>query len=115
MKVLLDTKILGRIPDASHAQHLAAVDAVAILVGRGDNPCLVQQVLYEFWVVATRPASANGLGLDAGQAAVELIRLEGLYQLLPEGPAIYPEWKRLVAAHQVVGKNAHDARLVAAM
>jgi predicted nucleic acid-binding protein len=26
-----------------------------------------------------------------------------------------PEWERLVTLHHVTGKNAHDARLVAAM
>jgi hypothetical protein len=28
---------------------------------------------------------------------------------------VYPEWLRLVGSLNVVGKNAHDARLVAAM
>ena len=34
---------------------------------------------------------------------------------LPETPAIYPAWETLVTQHQVMGKPAHDARLVAAM
>jgi predicted nucleic acid-binding protein len=115
MRVLLDTNILGRMTEPRHVQHQLAVDAVAALIGRGDSPCLVPQVLYEFWVVATRPAAANGLGMSPGQAASELFRLEGLYVILPDGPAIYPEWKRLVATHSVSGKGAHDARIVAAM
>jgi predicted nucleic acid-binding protein len=116
MNVLLDTNVLGRMAEAGHAQHQVAVDAVAVLVGRGDSPCLVPQVLYEFWAVATRPLSVNGLGMAPDQAASEVSRLEGLYPpLLPDGPAIYAEWKRLVTVHQVSGKNAHEARLVAAM
>jgi predicted nucleic acid-binding protein len=35
--------------------------------------------------------------------------------LLPETPALYQAWENLVTQHQVSGKPAHDARLVAAM
>jgi len=30
-------------------------------------------------------------------------------------PAIFSEWEQLVIKHQVMGKQVHDARLVAAM
>ena len=98
-----------------HAHHLVATDAVNALVLRGDAPCLFPQALYEFWVVATRPIALNGLGFTTKQAAVELSRLKGLFPLFQDSPAIYAEWERLVTVHQVVGKNAHDARIVAAM
>jgi predicted nucleic acid-binding protein len=32
-----------------------------------------------------------------------------------ESPAIYPAWETLVVSHEVVGKSAHDVRIVAAM
>ena len=35
--------------------------------------------------------------------------------MLPETPAIYSAWKRLVFDYQVSGKPTYDARLVAAM
>lgn len=38
-----------------------------------------------------------------------------MFELLPETPAIYAAWERLVILHQVYGKPPHDARLVAAM
>ena len=38
-----------------------------------------------------------------------------LLTLLPDVPAIYPEWRRLVVAHSVSGARVHDARIVAAM
>jgi predicted nucleic acid-binding protein len=115
MNVLLDTNIPGRMAEAGHPKHQIAVDSVAALISRGDSPCLVPHVLYEFWVVATRPLAANGLGLSAAEANAEISRLETLYPILQDSSAIYPEWKRIVAAYQVLGKNAHDARLVAAM
>jgi predicted nucleic acid-binding protein len=34
---------------------------------------------------------------------------------LPDTPALFPEWERLVVQHSVSGKNTHDARIVAAM
>ena len=57
----------------------------------------------------------NGLGLTPGEADREASRLEGIFTLLPDVPAIYPEWRRLVVAHSVFGVRVHDARIVAAM
>jgi predicted nucleic acid-binding protein len=115
MNVLLDTNILGRMAEASHPLHKTADDTVAALLARGDTPRLVPQVLYEFWVVATRPLAANGRGFPPSQVATEISRLESLYPVLADNPAIYTEWKKLVVAIQIVGKSAHDARLAAAM
>lgn len=38
---------------------------------------------------------------------------EASFPILPETPDIYPAWKALVQATGVVGKQVHDARLVA--
>jgi predicted nucleic acid-binding protein len=75
----------------------------------------VPQNLYEFWSVTTRPVAQNGLGFSSGQAAAALTRLKQLFTLLEDTPAILPEWERLVVAHAVLGKNAHDARIAATM
>jgi hypothetical protein len=54
--------------------------------------------------------------LTTAQADAELARVLGLFPLLfPDTAGIFPEWRRLVVAHQVGGRGAHDARLVAAM
>jgi len=55
--------------EPGQAQYQTALDATTTLVQRGDHPCLVPQVLYEFWVVATRPKAVNGLGLTVAAAA----------------------------------------------
>ena len=115
MNVLLDTNILGRMMQPGHPQYQTAAEAVDALVARGESPCVVPQVFYEFWVVATRPTANNGLGLTVAQVAAELSRMRLLFPLFPDSPAIYPEWERLVTTHSVKGKPAHDARLVAAM
>jgi predicted nucleic acid-binding protein len=49
------------------------------------------------------------------EAASELERIKAMFLFLPETPAIYPVWEALVVEHRVIGKPAHDARLVAAM
>jgi predicted nucleic acid-binding protein len=76
---------------------------------------VVPQVLYEFWVVCTRPTANNGLGKTAPEAANELAAVKALFLLLDETPAVLAEWERLVTSSAVLGKNAHDAHLVAAM
>jgi len=53
--------------------------------------------------------------MSAAQAQAEIARIKSLFRLLADSPAIYPEWEKLVTQHAVLGKNAHDARLAAAM
>ena len=77
---------------------------------------MAPQNLVEIWAVATRPADTRGgLGITTEKAAAELQRLKSLFFVLTETPAIYPVWETLVITHGVSGKQAHDARLVAAM
>ena len=115
MNYLVDTNILTRIADPAHAMHQEALDAVKLLIQQGHKLHVVPQNFFEFWVVATRPANVNGLGKSAAEAATELANLKALFVLLDEMPAIYGVWERLVISTPVVGKNGHDARLVAAM
>jgi predicted nucleic acid-binding protein len=65
--------------------------------------------------VATRPANVNGLGLSFGQIETEVAALKMHYELIEETPAVFAEWEKLVSLHAIVGKNVHDAHLVAAM
>lgn len=82
----------------------------------GNVLCVVPQIHYEFWVVVTRPLSANGLGMTPDEAAAELQSLAmPLFRLLRDERAIYNIWKELVVKYQMQGKRAHDAHLVAAM
>ncbi|HEY1378631.1 MAG TPA: type II toxin-antitoxin system VapC family toxin [Gemmataceae bacterium] len=113
--MLLDTNILTRCAEPGHAMYQVATGAVAVLRTNGHRLCLVPQNFYEFWAVATRPLTANGLGKSAAEAAADLAALRSLFTVLDDTPAVFPEWERLVTSLSVVGKNAYDARLVAAM
>src|SRR5205085_11656763 len=95
--------------------HSDAVRSVSTLLARGERVCVFPQNLIEFWNVATRPADKNGLGFSPAQTEAEVSKVESLLTVLPESPAIYPEWRRLVTAYSVSGKQVHDARIVAAM
>jgi predicted nucleic acid-binding protein len=113
--VLVDTSALLRTLQPGHPQREIVRSAIKILTARGKDLRIVPQNLIELWVVATRPVEQNGLGMAPSAAASELTRLKSMFDLLPETPAIYGAWERLVIQHQVYGKPAHDARLVAAM
>jgi predicted nucleic acid-binding protein len=115
MRILLDTNILTRLIEPTHSMHLDARDATRALAIQGHNLCIVPQNLYELWVVCTRPTANKGLGKSTAEAGTELANLKSLFTLLDDTPALFPMWEQLVTANSVVGKVAHDARLVAAM
>jgi len=112
---LADTNILLRSAQTSHPMSSNVNDVVRVLLARGDELFIIAQNLIEFWAVATRPIANNGLGLTVAQAAQELTKLKVLFVILPDTASILPEWEQLVVAHQVLGKQVYDVRLVAAM
>ncbi len=73
------------------------------------------QCLYEFWVVSTRPTSVNGLGRTPIQAIADVRVFKAAFTLLDDPPSLYSTWESLVLSKPVLGRKAHDARLVAAM
>ncbi|MFN0108404.1 MAG: type II toxin-antitoxin system VapC family toxin [Blastocatellia bacterium] len=115
MRYLIDTNILLRLAEPNHPMHLAAQNAINVLVKNGDELCVLPQNLIELWNVATRPAKYNGLGFTQLQTQAEVLRIEKFFRLILDKSGIYAEWKRLVIAHAVEGKEVHDTRIVAAM
>ena len=59
---LADTNLLLRLADPASEQHAIATQALAQLLGQGDEVYVTPQNLIEFWAVATRPVEANGFG-----------------------------------------------------
>jgi predicted nucleic acid-binding protein len=115
MQVLADTNLLLRLVEPDHPQSAAAADATKSIRLAGHQLVIVPQVIYEFWVVATRPANNNGLGLEPADARSLLARMSPTFKLLRDERSIYEVWQRIVVDHRITGKQAHDARLVAAM
>jgi predicted nucleic acid-binding protein len=113
MTYLVDTNILVRLANTADARHVEATRAVLELHRRGEVLSVTPQVLIEFRSVATRPTAVNGLGLSTADAEIQVAGFETTFPLLVETPSIYTAWKALVGALGVVGKQVHDARLVA--
>lgn len=115
MSFAVDTNILLRSIDDGHPAQPVAQNRLLELRNSGETPFIFPQNLVEFWAVATRPIANNGLGWNIDRAEQELADLKTLFVVLPDTDAILPEWERLVVHHRVVGKQTHDARLVASM
>jgi predicted nucleic acid-binding protein len=112
---LVDTNVLLRFADRMHALHPIIRAAVRKRRSAGDRLQATSQNFAEFWNVATRPVARNGFGLTPEEADRRLRILERLFPILPDSPAVYPEWRRIIVAFGVSGVQVHDARLVAAM
>lgn len=115
MRFLADTNILLRWIEIDSAEHATSLQALDKLIAEKTHVCICSQVLVEFWVVATRPRAVNGLGLTVDEAITRLHEIEETFLLLPEPPDIAKAWADVVREHRVIGKQAHDARLVALM
>jgi len=85
------------------------------MLDNGIDLCICAQVLIEFWAVATRPLSANGLGFTARQIREQMANLRGMFTVLPEPPDMADLWQDVSDKHLVQGKQAHDARITALM
>jgi predicted nucleic acid-binding protein len=115
MQILIDTNVLLRSAEPGPVHVQCSVDAMDVLRSRGHELILVPQILSEYWSVATRPLANNGLGLSPAAAAVELATIRRLFRLFLDERGIYSAWSQLVVSHAVRGKQAHDARLAAAV
>lgn len=115
MKVLIDTNVLCRLAQKGHPLHATAESAILKLREEAHELCLVPQVLYEYWVVATRPESENGLDMTPGDVDKASDLWLQLFTLLRDERGIFSRWRDLVRRYDVRGKSAHDARLIAAM
>ena len=114
-RVLCDTNILVRVTNSKHRDHSDVMGEVNRLHEQRRKLVLVPQVCYEYYVVATRPKTSRGLGLSPVVADSNIDDLLNLFRLLPDEQPIFTTWRELIKHFAVRGKQAHDARLVAAM
>ena len=113
MAYLVDTSILVRLANRDDPSYAIADRAIVELHRRGELLHLTPKNLIEFRNVATRPLAVNGLGLAAVNVETMSAGFESLFPVPPETPEVYPAWKSLVSMAGVLGKQVHDARLVA--
>ncbi len=115
MSFAVDTNLLMRSIDDGHVAQRIAQDGMFALRDGGEILSISPQNLIELWAVATRPLANNGLGWGVDRAEQELASLKNLFVVLADTDAILAKWERLVVHHQVIGKQAHDAHIVASM
>ncbi|OWK39343.1 type II toxin-antitoxin system VapC family toxin [Fimbriiglobus ruber] len=113
--ILLDTNILLRYANTADPMFAVVDAAINALHNTGEQLSIVPQTIYEFWAVATRPVSANGLGLSVVECQTQVARIRRLCLFLNDLPTLFGEWESLVGTFQCHGRVAYDARLVAAM
>jgi predicted nucleic acid-binding protein len=115
MRILLDTNVLCRLAERGHPDHPIAENAIAELRRGQHELCLVPQVIYEYWVVVTRPVAENGLGMSTTDVDMAVTLWLEVFTLLPDDQGLFLLWRELARLHDAKGKSAHDTRLVAAM
>jgi predicted nucleic acid-binding protein len=113
MTYLVETSILGRLANVASLQYPLAARATLKLHRHGHSLRTAPQNLVEFRNFATRPIAANGLGLSPSVAEGQAAQFEADFPTIPETPDIFPAWKAIVQSLGIIGKQVHDARLVA--
>ncbi|MCL6532780.1 MAG: PIN domain-containing protein [Armatimonadetes bacterium] len=88
-KVLVDTSVILRFYARDDPLHTKALAALHWLEEQGYIPCIAPQVLYEMWVVLTRPVAQNGFGMRAEDAYQHLQQAVSDFQLLPDPPTLW--------------------------
>jgi len=116
MPYLLDTGILLRLIDERDPQHDLVQSAVGMLGNRREELLIGTQNIAELWNVATRPIANNGLALPC-TTVLTLYEdtIESICSVVCEPDPLPTQFKDLLTKYAVVGKQVHDARLVALM
>jgi predicted nucleic acid-binding protein len=113
--ILLDTNILLRLADLQSVEYPLVERTLKQVIQVGEIPVIGLQVMVEFWVVATRPVTNNGLGWKADKAEAVLRLMKSRFPCIDDRADTAIQWFGLVTQHQIIGKRAHDIRLIALM
>ncbi len=109
-RVLLDTNILVAATDETRSGHVRAGE---LLTDEERELIVTTQVVREYLVMATRPQSANGLGLSGETAVANLDDLLYGVEVFPDSGAAVSVLMGFVHRGTATGKQVHDANLVA--
>jgi predicted nucleic acid-binding protein len=114
-RVVLDTNVLLAATDEGRRKHAAAVDAINVWPAAGVVLYTSGQILREYLVVATRPTDHNGLGMARPDAVGNVRTLRGRLSVLAEDLKVSDRLLQLLDGVDCVGKQVHDANIVATM
>lgn len=114
-RLLLDTNVLLAATDDGRPEHDRAISAVNEWPAAGTSLYTSGQVLREYLAVATRPATQNGLGLARRDAAANVRALRGRLRFAAEQERVHERLLDLLDGVECLGKQVHDANIVATM
>ena len=113
--ILLDTNIFIHGNQASSPHYVTITERLIEFADNNEELAICPQVLYEFYVVATRSPNKNGLGISNGDALVEIDKFMGVYTFIEDPVNLFTTWFQLMKQYHSAGKAEHDGRLVAFM
>ena len=113
--IACDTNVLIRLASSDDPEHEVALEVRDRSISSGETICLFPQVIYEFFVVATKSRKANGLELPASDAEVFIAGFLLDFAFVPDSEKTFEAWRDLTARYAVRGNPNHDLRIVAAM
>lgn len=111
----VDTNVLLASSDPSRKAHPAALAVFNDWPGRGIILHASGQILREYLVVATRPRAANGLALSQIDAVANVAAFRTRLRFLAEDSGVADRLRQLLLTTACLGKQIHDANVVAAM
>ncbi len=114
--ILLDTNILihGNQEASPHFEKITS--KLIELADKDEKLVICPQVLYEFYVVATRPVAARGgLGISNIDALSQINKFQSVYNFMDDPADLFSTWLHLIEQYGSAGVTGHDARLVAFM
>jgi len=91
---LLDTNVVLRLFDRNAPEHDDCRGVVEKLRQDGHVLFLAPQVIYEFWVVSTRPPDQRkGFGWTVEQAKDAIDHLLAAFEFYPDKPEVFDKWR----------------------
>jgi predicted nucleic acid-binding protein len=113
---LFDTNIFLRLAEKNSSERSVILNAIRKIRQQNKTICYTPQILGEFWNVCSRPSTARGgFGLTIEQTERKVNLIQKHFELLPDTPATFAEWRKLVSSHKVTGVQVHDTKLAASM
>lgn len=113
-RVFLDTNILLEATDQGRRFHTQATGVLRDFAKRRWSLHCNAQVLREYLVVATRPESANGLGLTVSDAVANIRQFRRKVALVLEPAVCIDTLLTWAERHGMCGMKLHDLQILVA-
>lgn len=113
---LLDSNILIH-GNQDAIPHFETITSRLMEFAENDEDLVIcPRVLYEFYVVVTRPIIARGgLGISSADALSLIDKFQTAYTFINDPVDLFSTWLQLIVRYGTAGIAAHDTRLVAFM